>query len=305
MLDVFSASYWGTVLDLRIGEFSYSPMSESTTDLRASLDGAASVVRSFSGRVPRVALVLGSGLGAWADEIDDAVRIPYEEIPGIPSSKVVGHAGQLVLGTKVGVPVVAMQGRAHLYEGHSAQEIVFGTRLMLTLGADTLFITNAAGGIDPKFSPGDLMLIEDHLNLTSDNCLCGPNDDSLGPRFPDMTQAYDRELGALADEVAAADGYKLQRGVYAGLLGPTYETPAEIRMLQTLGANAVGMSTVLEVIAARHLGARVLGVSCITNLAAGISETELSHDEVKETAERVRDRFVGLLSGVLAKLGDA
>ncbi|MBW2462084.1 MAG: purine-nucleoside phosphorylase [Deltaproteobacteria bacterium] len=280
-------------------------MSESTTELRASLEGAAKVVRAFSGRVPRVALVLGSGLGAWADEIDDAVRIPYEEIPGIPSSEVKGHAGNLVLGTKQGVPVVAMQGRAHLYEGHSAQEIVFGTRLMLTLGAETLFITNAAGGIDPAFSPGDLMLIEDHLNFTGDNCLRGENDDSLGARFPDMTRAYDRDLGALADEVAAADGYTLQRGVYAGLLGPTYETPAEIRMLQTLGANAVGMSTVLEVIAARHMGARILGVSCITNLAAGISKTELSHDEVKETAERVRDRFVGLLSGVLVKLGDA
>ncbi len=280
-------------------------MSESTTELRASLEGAAKVVRAFSGRVPRVALVLGSGLGAWADEIDDAVRIPYEEIPGIPSSKVKGHAGKLVLGTKEGVPVVAMQGRVHLYEGHSAQEIVFGTRLMLTLGAETLFITNAAGGIDPAFSPGDLMLIDDHLNLTGDNCLRGENDDSLGPRFPDMTRAYDRELGAMADEVAAADGYALQRGVYAGLLGPTYETPAEIRMLQAIGANAVGMSTVLEVIAARHMGARILGVSCITNLAAGISKTELSHDEVKETAERVRDRFVGLLSGVLAKLGDA
>ncbi len=195
-----------------------------------------------------------------------------------------------------------MQGRVHLYEGHSAQDIVFGTRLMLTLGADTLLITNAAGGIDPSFSPGDLMLIEDHLNLTGDNCLRGENDDALGPRFPDMSQAYDRELMAVADEVAAADGYELRRGVYAGLLGPTYETPAEIKMLQTIGASAVGMSTVLEVIAARHMGARVLGISCITNLAAGMQAT-LSHDEVKETAERVRDRFVGLLSGTLAKMG--
>jgi purine-nucleoside phosphorylase len=198
-----------------------------------------------------------------------------------------------------------MQGRVHLYEGHSAADIVFGTRLMLTLGADTLLITNAAGGIDPAFSPGDLMLIEDHLNLTGDNCLVGDNDAALGPRFPDMTMAYDRALMSIADEVAAADGYALRRGVYAGLLGPTYETPAEVRMVRTLGGSAVGMSTVLEVIAARHMGARVLGVSCITNLAAGISKTLLSHDEVKETAERVRERFVGLLSGVLARVGPA
>jgi len=278
-------------------------MSEGTSDVRGALAAAAKVIEERGGPRPRVALVLGSGLGAWADDIEDAVRIPYEDIPGIPSSKVKGHAGRLVLGTAAGVPVVAMQGRVHLYEGHSPEDIVFGTRLMLTLGADTLLITNAAGGIDPAFSPGDLMVIEDHLNLTGDNCLRGENDDALGPRFPDMTQAYSRELMSLADEVAKAEGYALKRGVYAGLLGPTYETPAEIRMLQTLGANAVGMSTVLEVIAARHMGARVLGVSCITNLAAGISETELSHDEVKETAERVRDRFVGLLSGVLGKLG--
>ncbi len=276
-------------------------MTEGTSN-RAALGAAAQVVSSRVKTKPRVALVLGSGLGAWADDIEDAVKIPYDEIPGIPSSKVAGHAGRLVLGTAAGVPVVAMQGRVHLYEGHSAQSIVFGTRLMLTLGADTLLITNAAGGIDPTFAPGDLMLIEDHLNLTGDNCLRGENDDSLGPRFPDMSQAYDRELMGLADEVASADGYELKRGVYAGLLGPSYETPAEIRMLRTLGANAVGMSTVLEVIAARHMGARVLGVSCITNLAAGM-QAELSHDEVKDTAERVRDRFVGLLSGVLGKLG--
>jgi purine-nucleoside phosphorylase len=276
-------------------------MTEGTSN-RAALGAAAQVVSSRTETKPLVALVLGSGLGAWADDIEDAVRIPYDEIPGIPVSKVVGHAGQLVVGQASGVPVVAMQGRVHLYEGHSAQAIVFGTRLMLTLGADTLVITNAAGGIDPSFEPGDLMLIEDHLNLTGDNCLRGENDDSLGPRFPDMSQAYDRKLMTMADEIAAAEGYELRRGVYAGLLGPSYETPAEIEMLRRLGANAVGMSTVLEVIAARHMGARVLGISCITNLAAGM-QAELSHDEVKETAERVRGRFVGLLSGVLGKMG--
>jgi purine-nucleoside phosphorylase len=277
----------------------------TSTDLRRKLEDAVTAVRRHAAIEPKVALVLGSGLGGFADEITDAVAIPYERIPGLPVSRVEGHAGKLVLGKAEGTSVVAMQGRVHLYEGHAADEVVFGVRLMIALGAKTLVITNAAGGVDARFAPGDLMVIEDHLNLTGTNCLVGPNDESVGPRFPDMTEAYDRELGKLADAIANGLGFELRRGVYAGLLGPTYETPAEVRMVRTLGGHAVGMSTVLEVIAARHMGARVLGISCITNAAAGLSATPLSHDEVKETAERVRERFVDLLRGVLGRVGTA
>lgn len=273
--------------------------------LRRALDRAVATVRARDDRTPSVALVLGSGLGGFADELEDRVALPYAEIEGIPVSGVAGHAGQLVIGTAGGVPVVAMQGRVHLYEGHAPEAVVFGTRLMIALGARTLVITNAAGGVDETFAPGDLMGIEDHLNLTGRNCLVGENDDSLGPRFVDMTEAYDRDLLALAERTAQEQGFALRRGVYAGLLGPTYETPAEVRMVRTLGGHAVGMSTVLEVIAARHMGARVLGISCITNQAAGISGEKLSHEEVKQTAERVRSRFVALLRGVLGGVGEA
>jgi purine-nucleoside phosphorylase len=275
------------------------------SELGRKLAAGAKVVRERVSLEPRVALVLGSGLGGFADEIESPTHIPYEEIPGIPSSAVVGHAGRLVVGRAEGVPVVAMQGRVHLYEGHDPNDIVFGVRLMRTLGAEILVITNAAGGVDPSFAAGALMIIEDHLNLTGQNCLVGPNDDDLGPRFPDMTRAYDRELGEIADAVAREKGFALERGVYAGLLGPTYETPAEVRMVRALGAHAVGMSTVLEVIAARHMGQRVLGLSCITNMAAGITGAALSHDEVKETAERVREEFVALLRGVIRRIGPA
>jgi purine-nucleoside phosphorylase len=221
----------------------------------------------------------------------------------MPVSHVVGHAGKLVLGAAEGVPVVAMQGRVHLYEGHPPRDVVFGLRVCLRLGAQTVIVTNAAGGSNPQFRPGDLMLIEDHLNLSGTSSVAGPNEDALGPRFPDMTDAYDRHLRALALEAASAAGFQLVRGVYAGLLGPQYETPAEIRMLQRLGADAVGMSTVLETIAARHMGARVLGISCITNQAAGISPTPLDHAEVQETAGHAKARFVGLLRGVLQRIG--
>ena len=274
----------------------------SDIDLKQRLAEATEDVRRFTKEVPQVALVLGSGLGAFADSIEDATVIPYTEIRGIPASGVVGHKGNLVLGQSAGVPVVAMQGRNHLFEGHSPQEVVFGARFMFNLGVESMIVTNAAGGVDPSFSVGDLMLIEDHLNLTGQNCLTGGNDDSIGPRFVDMTCAYDRELGKLACDTAGEMGFSLQRGVYAGLLGPSYETPAEIHMLRTIGANAVGMSTVLEVIAARHMGVRCLGISCITNLAAGMGEGTLSHDEVKETANRVHDRFVNLLRGTLKKM---
>lgn len=274
-------------------------LTERIAETETRLSEALSAVRRHSDAAPEVALVLGSGLGAFADTLDAHQAIHYGEIPGIPKSKVEGHKGNLVFGNVGKTPVVAMQGRAHLYEGHPAHEIVFGVRLMAKLGAKKLLITNAAGGISPNLQVGDLMLIADHLNLTGTNALLGPNLASLGPRFPDMTQAYDAKLRALAAEQASKLGFELKSGVYAGLLGPTYETPAEIKMLQVLGAHAVGMSTVLEVIAARHMGVRCLGISCITNLAAGLSEQELDHKEVQEVANRVHDRFVGLLREVI------
>jgi purine-nucleoside phosphorylase len=270
----------------------------------ARIEAAVAAIRKKSPLVPQVALVLGSGLGAFADELEGKVAIPYGEIPTMPISHVIGHAGKLVLGEAEGASVVAMQGRVHLYEGHPPRDVVFGLRVCIRLGAKIVIVTNAAGGSNPQFRPGDLMLMEDHLNLTGTSSLVGPNDEALGPRFPDMTNAYDPNLRALALEAASAGGFQLVRGVYAGLNGPQYETPAEIRMLQRMGADAVGMSTVLETIAARHMGARVLGISCITNQAAGISPTPLDHSEVQETANQAKARFVGLLRGVLSRLGN-
>jgi len=267
------------------------------------IDRAVAAVRERTPLKPRVALVLGSGLGSWAETVEDATRIPFGEIPSMPQSRVAGHAGNLVLGRAEGIDVVAMQGRVHLYEGHSSNDAVFGARLMIALGAKQLIITNAAGGIAERFKVGDLMLIEDHLNLTGMTPLMGINEESLGPRFVDMTTAYDAGLRALAEEGAKALGIELAHGVYAGLLGPSYETPAEIRMLHRIGADAVGMSTVLEVIAARHMGARVLGLSCITNAAAGLGGETLNHEEVQQTADRVRDRFVSLLGATLRRMG--
>ncbi len=253
---------------------------------------------------PTLALVLGSGLGALADTFEAASVVPYEEIEGMPRSSVPGHAGRLVFGRFEGVEAVAMQGRVHLYEGFSPLDVVFGVRLMRRLGAEVLLVTNAAGGIAERLEVGSLMRIEDHLNLTGRNPLVGPEEPGLGERFVDMTEAYDRRLGALAESVAEEQGVELHRGVYAGLLGPSYETPAEIRMLRTLGADAVGMSTVLEVIAARQMGMRVLGISCITNRAAGLSETPLSHEEVADVAARVEERFGRLVRGVARRLGE-
>lgn len=277
-------------------------LAERVAATESRLADAQTAVRKRSSTVPEVALVLGSGLGAFADTLDAHEAIHYSEIPGIPMSKVEGHKGNLVFGKVGATPVVAMQGRAHLYEGHDAHEIVFGVRLMAKLGAKKLLITNAAGGISSELNVGDLMLLSDHINLTGTNPLLGPNVASLGPRFPDMTEAYDRTLRETAQAGAERLGFKLKSGVYAGLLGPTYETPAEIKMLQVLGAHAVGMSTVLEVIAARHMGVRCLGISCITNLAAGLSDQELDHSEVQEVANRVHDRFVGLLRQVIPTL---
>lgn len=266
--------------------------------MMARVAEAKQAIEAIAGSA-EVGMVLGSGLGGFTDRFEDATVIPYSEIPWMPVSTVSGHSGNLVIGGVSGKRIAAMQGRAHLYEGRSPDEVVFGTRLMASLGAKTLVVTNAAGGIDPSFEPGDLMLITDQLNLTGTSSLLGPNDEMLGPRFVDMSDAYDPELIAEAKRMAAQLGVSVRHGVYAGLLGPAYETPAEVRMLRTLGADAVGMSTVLEVLAARHMGLRVLGISCITNAAAGISKGPLSHDEVTETAARVRARFEGLLMGVL------
>jgi purine-nucleoside phosphorylase len=266
-----------------------------------ALEQAKNAIAGLTGKAD-VALVLGSGLGDYANSLEGASAIPYAEIPHMPLSGVLGHAGNLVAGSRGGKRVVAMQGRAHLYEGNSPSEVVFGVRLMALLGAETLIVTNAAGGIAPDFEAGDLMAIRDQLNLTGTSALIGPNDDRRGPRFLDMSAAFDPELIETASGVASGLGFELRRGVYAGLLGPAYETPAEVRMLRTLGADAVGMSTVLEVLAARHMGLRVLGISCIANLAAGISKAPLSHEEVTETAARVRPRFEALLSSMLESI---
>ena len=263
-----------------------------------ALDQARKVVADRIGKVD-IAMILGSGLGDYANALAGAHAIPYGEIPHMPLSSVPGHAGNLVTGQKAGKRIVAMQGRSHLYEGNSPYEVVFGARLMAVLGARVLIVTNAAGGIASGLEAGDLMAITDQLNLTGTSSLIGPNDEQWGPRFLDMTTAFDPQLIETASGVAAELGFELERGVYAGLLGPAYETPAEVRMLRTLGADAVGMSTVLEVLAARHMGVRVLGISCISNLAAGMAKGPLSHEEVQETADGVRSRFESLLSGVL------
>lgn len=262
----------------------------------SELSEAVSVVHSRTKIVPAVGVVLGSGLGAWADSLSSLDRIPYGEIPRMPQSTVVGHAGNLCLGLAGGVPVACLQGRVHLYEGHDPERIVFGVRLLARLGCRAVLLTNAAGGLAPGFTPGDLMLATDHINLSGKNPLSGPNIEALGPRFPDMTEAYEPALRSAAREAAAETGTKLHEGVYAALLGPTYETPAEIRMLAILGASAVGMSTVPEVIALRHMGVPAAAISCITNLAAGISPTKLDHSEVEATARATRERFTALLS---------
>lgn len=263
---------------------------------------AAAFIRGKTSAAPEIALILGSGLGVLADHVEDAAVIPYEEIPHFPLSTVEGHAGELVIGRLAGRTVVIMRGRFHMYEGYGPELTAFPVRVMKALGARTLVVTNAAGGINTSFEPGDLMLITDHLNLTGRNPLVGPNDGELGPRFPDMSEAYSRRLRVIALDTAREQGLALREGVYAGLLGPSYETPAEIRMLRALGADAVGMSTVAEVIAARHTGLEVLGISCISNMAAGILDQPLSHDEVMETTERVKSRFLALVTGVIPRL---
>lgn len=256
---------------------------------------------------PNVAVVLGSGLGAFADSLIHSTRIPYRDLPGFPVSTAIGHAGELVAGTvgangKQAVDVMVMSGRFHLYEGYSAKEAASGMRLFRELGVKRVVLTNAAGGINPDYAKGALVLISDHINLQGANPLVGLNEAELGPRFPDMTEAYSSELRELARETAAELGIPLHEGVYAGVLGPSYETPAEIRFLRAIGADLVGMSTVMEAIAANHLGMEVLGISCVTNLAAGLSGDKLSHGEVLDTGQRVAATFLKLLNAFLRNL---
>jgi purine-nucleoside phosphorylase len=268
----------------------------------SELDDAVAAVRAQSDVRPRVGVVLGSGLGGFADAVEDAVELPYAEIPGWPVSTAVGHAGTLVLGTFGGVPVAVMKGRAHLYEGVPAAKVVFGVRVLSGLGVESLVLTNACGALDPGVAPGTLVAVSDHLNLQGTSPLVGPNDDTLGPRFPDMTDAYDRAYRALAREAAERLGIRLGEGVYAAWLGPAFETPAEIRMLRTLGADLVGMSTVPETIAAREGGASVLGISLVTNIAAGLAGKPLDHEEVlaagRDAAARMGELLGKLVRGL-------
>ncbi len=264
---------------------------------------AAAYVRSaLGGRRPEIAITLGSGLGDLAERLDAPLTIPYKEIPHFPVSTVSGHKGQFVCGKLGGKEVLCMQGRFHYYEGYDLKQVTMPVRVMKLLGIDSLLVTNAAGGINTGFHAGTLMLIEDHLNLTGENPLIGENLDAFGDRFFDMTVAYDKEYRTLAKATAEELNIPLATGVYAWLTGPNFETPAEIRYLRTIGADAVGMSTVPEVLVARHSGIRVLGISCITNLAAGMTDNTLSHEEVKETADRVQNEFIRLVTGIVSRM---
>lgn len=256
---------------------------------------------------PKIGVVLGSGLGAFADTVANSVRIPYEEVPDFPTSTAIGHAGELVAGVlgingRIVGDVIIMSGRFHLYEGYTAREVTAGMRLFRELGVENVVLTNAAGGINPAFSKGSLVLIADHINLQGTNPLIGKNDDQLGPRFPDMTQAYCPKLRLKARTTAEQLGITLHEGVYAGVLGPNYETPAEIRYLEAIGADLVGMSTVAETIAANHMGMKVLGLSCVTNAAAGLTDEKLNHQDVLEVGQNTSGKFMKLLSALLPKL---
>src|SRR5581483_2902630 len=272
------------------------------TDQFTLADNAAKLILSRTTLRPTIGLVLGSGLGAFADSLSDATRVPYAEIPSFPQSTAIGHAGRLVVGKAGNVAVGAMQGRVHQYEGYSAEQVAFPIRVFGRMGVKSVILTNAAGGINLGFSQGALVLIRDHINLQGTNPLVGPNDDRFGVRFPDMTHAYSRAYREIAREEAAKLSLMLHEGVYAALLGPSYETPAEIEHLRRIGADLVGMSTAAEVIAARHMGLEVLAISCVTNMAAGILDQPLSHAEVMETGERVRTIFEALLRAVIPRL---
>lgn len=266
---------------------------------------AADFILSKTKLRPQIALVLGSGLGAFADEFTGVTKIPYAEIPYFPRSTAIGHAGQLVFGKVGAIPVSGMQGRVHLYEGYSAKDVVFPIRVFARMGVKAVILTNAAGGIKREFTQGRLVVISDHINLQGVNPLTGPNDERFGLRFHDMTSAYDKRFREMAVGEGNRLGIGMYEGVYAGLAGPSYETPAEIRYLRTIGADLVGMSTVPEVIAARHSGLRVLGISCVTNAAAGILDQPLNHVEVLETAERVKGQFISLLKAVIPRIAEA
>jgi purine-nucleoside phosphorylase len=268
----------------------------------ARVEEAAASVRARCGSLPQIAIVLGSGLGDFADTLLDAIATPYGDIPHWPASNVVGHAGRLVIGSVAGKRMAALSGRVHFYEGHDLATVVFAVRVMGRLGVKQVILTNAAGGINTSFGQGALMVIDDHINMLGSNPLVGPNDDRFGPRFPDMSEIYSSRLRKIADDAARAKGVAVSHGVYVAVHGPSYETPAEIRAFRTLGADAVGMSTVPEAIAARHMGIEVLGISCITNMAAGVLPQPLVHDEVMETARRVRGSFIALLEGVIERL---
>ena len=263
---------------------------------------AADAIRSRVGDVPEIALVLGSGLGDFANSLGDPVPMPYGQLPHWPASNVIGHEGKLVVGTVKGRRIAALAGRVHLYEGHDVRTVTFAVRALGLLGVKTLVLTNAAGGVNTSFSQGALMIIDDHINLMGANPLAGPNDDRFGPRFPDMTEVYSSRLRTIADRAGRQLNQRLPHGVYVALLGPSYETPAEIRYLRTIGADAVGMSTVPEALVARHMGLEVLGISCITNMAAGVLPAPLDHAEVMETARRVRGQFLALLEGIIGQL---
>jgi purine-nucleoside phosphorylase len=266
------------------------------------LKAATDLVRSRSPLTPKIGMILGSGLGHIADQLEEKTVIPYRDIPHFHGTSVEGHAGQMMLGRFEGVPVVILSGRFHLYEGYPMETVAFPTRVVCALGIQTLLVTNAAGGVNTRYRACDLMIIEDHLNLMGDNPLKGPHLAELGPRFPDLTEAYNRACIGILKETAQSLQIPVHQGVYAGLLGPTYETPAEVRMLRTLGADAVGMSTVPETIAANHLGVRVAGISCITNLAAGISNQKLTHDEVIENSRNASDSMKRLLRAAVPKI---
>jgi len=272
------------------------------TDQFAAAESAAQLILSRTSLRPKIGLVLGSGLGAFADSLTDAARVPYAEIPSFPQSTAIGHAGRMVVGNAGSVAVAAMQGRVHLYEGYSAQEITFPIRVFARMGIRAVILTNAAGGMNLSYSQGALVLIRDHINLQGTNPLIGHNDNRFGPRFPDMTRAHDPQYRAIAKEEARNLNLILEEGIYAALPGPSYETPAEIDYLRRIGADLVGMSTVAEVIAARHMGLKVLAISCVTNMAAGILDQPLSHSEVMETGERVKSTFEALLRAVLPRI---
>jgi purine-nucleoside phosphorylase len=266
------------------------------------INAAVAAIRERTALEPRVGVVLGSGLGGLADRIEDGLVIPYGDIPGWPASTALGHAGTLVLGLFAGVPVAVMKGRAHLYEGHPADRVVFGVRVLRRLGAEVLVVTNACGGVREDLSPGDLVLVSDHLNLQGTSPLVGPNDDALGPRFPDMSDAYYPALRAVAHEAAERLGQSLSEGVYAAWLGPAFETPAEIRMIRVLGGDLVGMSTVPEVLAARHMGLRCLAISCVTNMAAGILPEPIDAEHVLVVGAQAQERLTALLAEIVPRM---